>query len=240
MSQEPNFFSDFFFKNKGNLIHKWHHYFEIYERHFSRYRGKDINFLEVGIYHGGSLQFWKNYFGKGSRIYAIDVNPECKSMEGDNVKVFIGSQQDRSFLKSIKEQIPKLDVLLDDGGHTMRQQIVTYEEMYDHVKDDGVYMCEDIHTSYWRKYGGGYRRRGTFIEYSKSFIDYLHALYPTSSGMKVNAFARSTHSLHYYPGLLAIEKRNMDVPVHSMVGNPAVKQQPEPKRSLVSKLLGQP
>ena len=57
----------------------------------------------------------------------------------------------------------------------MLQQIVSFEELFDHVKPDGTYLCEDIHTSYWMNYGGGYKRRGSFIEYSKNFIDYIHA-----------------------------------------------------------------
>src|SRR4051812_30048572 len=125
MNENANFFEELFLANEDRLIHKWHHYFEIYERHFSKYRGKDITFLEIGIYHGGSLQFWTKYFGKGSKIYAIDINPECKKFENDQVKIFIGSQEDPVFLASVKAQIPQLDILLDDGGHTMRQQIVS-------------------------------------------------------------------------------------------------------------------
>jgi len=240
MSENSNFFEEYFFKNKGNLIHKWHHYFEIYERHFSKYRGKDITFLEIGIYHGGSLQFWTNYFGKGSKIYAIDINPECKKFENDQVKVFIGSQEDPAFLASVKAQVPQLDILLDDGGHTMRQQIVSFEELYSHVKPDGIYACEDTHTSYWRKYGGGYKRRGTFMEYSKSFIDYLHALYPTSRNVPKNDFARSAHSVHYYPGIVIIEKRPMKEPVDSQVGTPSIVEPVFPKRNLWKRLMGQP
>ncbi len=235
-----NLFSDIFFQNKGNLIHKWHHYFEVYERHFSRYKGKDVTILEIGLYHGGSLQFWRNYFGPNSKIYGVDINPECKTLEKDNVKVFIGSQEDRQFLRELKKQIGPLDILLDDGGHTMRQQIVTFEELYDHVKEDGVFACEDIHTSYWKKYGGGYKRKGTFIEYSKNFIDQLFALYPIKGAPKPTNVAQSTHSLHFYPGILVMEKRRMGVPVDSMTGVPAVMQQPEQKRGILKRILGQP
>lgn len=101
-----NQFAELFFNNKGNLIHKWHHYFEVYERHFNKYKGKDITFLEIGIYHGGSLQFWKSYFGPNSKIYAVDINPECKKLEQDNVKVFIGSQEDPTFWANVKNEFP--------------------------------------------------------------------------------------------------------------------------------------
>lgn len=240
MKETGNFFADMFFNNKGRRIHKWHHYFEIYERHFSRYRDKDVTFLEIGIYHGGSLQFWKSYFGKGSKIYAIDINPECKKFEDDNVKVFIGSQEDREFLRSVKAAIPKLDILLDDGGHTMRQQIVSFEELYSQVKDDGIYACEDTQTSYWRKYGGGHKRSGTFIEYAKNFVDQLHALYPIARSITPGEVARTTNSVHFYPGIVLLEKRKMEVPVDSMTGEPTIKDVIEPKRNLWKRLMGQP
>jgi len=54
---------EYFENNPGRLIHKWVHYFEIYERHLERFRGRDINMLEIGVSHGGSLQMWKHYFG---------------------------------------------------------------------------------------------------------------------------------------------------------------------------------
>ena len=47
-----------------------------------------------------------------------------------SIKIFVGSQSDRNFLRKIKSEIPKVDILIDDGGHTMEQQIVTFEEMY--------------------------------------------------------------------------------------------------------------
>ncbi len=234
-----NSLSEFFFSNKGNLINKWHHYFEIYDRHFSKYKGKDITLLEVGVFHGGSLQMWKNYFGANSKVYGIDINPECKKFEEGNTKIFIGSQEDRSFLRDVLKQIPKLDILIDDGGHTMRQQIVSFEEMYDHIKEDGIYLCEDIHTSYWKKYGGGYKRRGSFIEFSKKLIDYLYSLYPLKGAPPVNSFSKSTNSLHFYPGILVIEKRRMETPADSMTGSPTIKDFEEKKLNLFERLIGQ-
>jgi len=47
---------DLFYEHDENLIHKWDHYFEVYERYFSKYRGQKLNILEIGISHGGSIQ----------------------------------------------------------------------------------------------------------------------------------------------------------------------------------------
>lgn len=228
-----------FIKNEANLIHKWHHHFELYERHFNKYKGKDITFVEIGVFHGGSLQLWKKYFGPNARIYGVDINPECKVLEEGNVRILIGSQENREFLRRIQSEIGAIDILLDDGGHTMQQQIVTFEELYHAIKPEGIYACEDVHTSYWRKYGGGLRRKGTFIEYSKNWIDHLHFLYPLR-GLKANSFSKSTHSIHYYPGMVVLEKRQMQEPRDSMTGKPAIPQQPAKKRTWWKRLMGKP
>ena len=163
----------FFSNNQGRLLHKWKHYFEIYNRHFSKYRGTDVHIVEFGVSHGGSLHLWKDYFGANAKVFAIDINPNCKELEEDGIKIFIGDQQNRQFLRSLVKSIPRIDILIDDGGHTMKQQINTFEELFPHIDENGIYLCEDLHTSYWWKFGGGYKRKNTFIEYSKNFIDYI-------------------------------------------------------------------
>ena len=81
-----------------------------------------MNLLEVGISHGGSLQVWREYFGKDASIFAVDINAECKKFEDEKTKIFIGSQEDEVFLKQVTDALPPLDILSDDGGHTMNQQ----------------------------------------------------------------------------------------------------------------------
>ena len=211
----------YFRQNDKRLIHKWMHYFEVYDRHFSKYRNKEVVILEIGVSQGGSLQMWKEYFGDRAKIYGIDVNPKCKELEEENIKIFIGSQSDPKFLREVKKQIPPLDILIDDGGHTMVQQIVSFEELFSCIKDDGVYLCEDLHTSYWIKYGGGHKRRGTFIEYSKNFIDYLNAYHSKQRTLKVNEFTKSVFSIHYYDSIVVLEKRPMQPPRHEMTGTPS-------------------
>ena len=207
-----NDLAKYFTENTGKPIHKWKHYFEIYDRHFSRLRGTDVHIVEFGVSKGGSMQMWKEYFGPGARIYGIDIDPSCKEHEEDQVEIFIGDQANRQFLRSVAEEIPRIDILLDDGGHKMKQQIATFEELFPHIHENGVYLCEDLHTSYWQKYGGGYRKRGTFIEYSKNFIDQINAWHSKSGRLEVTDFTRSAYSLHYYDSILVIEKRPVEEP----------------------------
>ena len=175
--------------------------------------------MEFGVSQGGSLQMWKEYFGPKAKIFGIDINPNCKALEEDQVEILIGDQEDRSFLASVKERIPRIDILIDDGGHTMAQQINTFEVLFPSIDANGVYLCEDLHTSYWRKWGGGYERAGTFIEYSKSFIDLLHAWHSEDeAALAVTDFTKSAHALHYYDSILVIEKRPVEMPFHLKTG----------------------
>ena len=227
----------YFRENDKRLIHKWAHYFEVYDRHFSKYRNKKIVILEIGVWQGGSLQMWKNYFGKEAVIYGIDIDPRCKTLEEENVNILIGSQSDRNFLKMVKSEIPPVDILIDDGGHTMNQQIVSFEELFDHVKEDGIYLCEDLHTSYWIEYGGGFNRRGTFIEYSKNFIDQLNAFHSRQKGLPVNTFTKTVDSVHYYDSILVIEKRKKEKPYHEKTGHAAFPEAPPKKKKMGERII---
>ena len=109
-----------FKENKGGMIHKWIHFFEVYDRHFSRFRDTEVNIVEFGVSQGGSIQMRKDYFGSQAKIYGVDINPHCKTLEEEQVQIFIGDQEDRDFLRSLAKQIPKVDIFIDDGGHTMR------------------------------------------------------------------------------------------------------------------------
>jgi len=213
----------YFTENTGRLIHKWKHYFEIYDRHFSRFRDREVYVVEFGVSQGGSLQMWKEYFGPKAKIFGIDINPHCKKFEDEQVEILIGDQEDRVFLKSLIKKIPRIDILIDDGGHTMQQQINTFEELFPYADDNGVYLCEDLHTSYWPEWGGGYKKRGTFIEYSKNFIDFINAWHSVQKNkLRVTDFTRSAHSLHYYDSVLVIEKRAMEKPFHLKTGTATI------------------
>jgi hypothetical protein len=129
----------------GHGVWKWNHYFDIYHRYFKKFVGQKVSVLEIGIYSGGSLDMWRNYFGAGCEVYGIDVQEACKVYASDGKRIFIGDQADREFWLQFREQVPSLDIVIDDGGHRPEQQIVTLEETLAYLRPGGVYMCEDIH-----------------------------------------------------------------------------------------------
>src|SRR5262249_5273220 len=108
----------FLARAEGHGIWKWQHYFEVYDRFFRPFRGRPVHILEIGIYSRGSLELWRDYFGPEARIYGVDIQPECKVYESTGASIFIGDQADRDFWTDFKRDVPQLDIVIDDGGHT--------------------------------------------------------------------------------------------------------------------------
>lgn len=158
-------------------VHKWHHYFDIYCRHFERYRQRPIRMLEIGVFRGGSLRMWKEYFHPESLIVGIDIDKSCKAHEiaDRNVHVRIGSQADPTFLAAVNDEFGPFDIILDDGSHKTHHQIISFGALFrSALKDGGCYMVEDMHTNYWIKHVDSPE---TFIELSKQMVDMLHEPY---------------------------------------------------------------
>ena len=181
--------------------------------------------MEFGVSHGGSLQMWKHYFGAGARIVGVDIDPRCRELGEESIDIVIGDQSDRALYADLRARYPHVDIVIDDGGHFMAQQITTFEELYPHVQPHGVYLCEDLHTSYLPPFDGGLGRPGTFIERMKSQVDSLHgywsALEVADKALRVDDFTRSACALHFYDSVVVIEKRPMSPPRRSMTGTPS-------------------
>lgn len=212
-SSDVNPLEEFFRSNEARLIHKWTHYFDIYHRHLQAYRGKPVTIVEFGVSQGGSLLMWRDYFGPKARLIGVDINPACLDAAGDQIEIVIGDQEDREFLRSLAQRIGKVDVLIEDGGHTGPQQIATFEEFWPHIADGGVLLMEDLHTSYWPSYGGGRLREGTFIEYAKKLIDQQHAWHARKDpAFKVDRYTRSIRGMHCYDSIIVFDKGQVTRP----------------------------
>ena len=122
-------------------------YLDIYEKFFKHKREAVKNFVEIGVLNGASLRTWKDYF-PNANIFGIDINPECKNLEEDRIKIFIGDQNDDDFLKTIKTEIPQIDILIDDGSHITKHQIKTFNYLFDNINKGGFYAIEDLRNSY--------------------------------------------------------------------------------------------
>jgi cephalosporin hydroxylase len=196
----------YFLNNSQKLIHKWAHYFDIYERHLARFVNTSPTLLEIGVYQGGSLAMWKNFLGQGCQIAGIDINPDCIQHQAEGIDVFTGSQDDPEIINDVLKKYPQIDIVIDDGSHVMSHMIDTFNMLYHKVNPYGVYIVEDVHTCYWPEYGGGLKRNTTFMEFAKDKIDELNALH-TRGASPVSDFTRETDYITFYDSMVVFERR---------------------------------
>tara|TARA_Y100000816_G_scaffold5977_1_gene3630 strand:+ start:153 stop:917 length:765 start_codon:yes stop_codon:yes gene_type:complete len=175
-------------------------YFPVYDEIFEKYIGKKITFVEVGVFGGGSLFMWRNFFGKQARIIGIELNPEAKKWEKDGFEIFIGDQSDPDFWTDFYKQVGEVDILLDDGGHTYIQQIVTAEYALDNIKDGGVLAVEDTHTSYMDKFGD---KSIKFTNYISKMTDRINSRFGSFKNIKNN---KKVFSISVYESIVAFFK----------------------------------
>ncbi len=163
---------------------KWniHWYAQYYEQIFRELRRKPISLLEIGVggeanpeKGGNSLRMWRAYFPK-ARIYGIDIHDKTPHDER-RIKTFRGSQADPDFLDAVVREIGQIDVIIDDGSHINDHMILTFQHLFPHLADGGIYAVEDTQTSYWKEYGGNETDRrdsATAMGYFKSLVDGLN------------------------------------------------------------------
>lgn len=174
---------------------KYANFYDEYDFNFKDIRKRSgLRILEIGIQRGGSLATLKGYF-TDPIITGIDIDPACKQFEGNGVNIRIGSQDDKEFLLSVEKEFGPFDIIIDDGGHTMHQQLVTFETLYPLLNEEGIFVIEDTLTSYWSAFGGAYGKRETAIGLIKDLIDRIH--YASSDSHRVNPL----YALYYrlYP-----------------------------------------
>jgi hypothetical protein len=205
-----------FVGNEGQPIHKWHHYIPLYDRYFSRFRDSPVRFLEIGVWKGGSLQMWRKYFGENAIIYGIDSDPECAKLNGLSGQVRIGSQDDPDFLTHVIDEMGGVDVILDDGSHKTKHQIKSFKHLFPRMSRGGVYMVEDLHTSFWRGYGGGYGRQSNFFGFSSDLINDMHHWWHFNR-LKHPTLKDMCSGVHIHDSVAVFDKGAVYEPTHSMV-----------------------
>jgi hypothetical protein len=178
-----------------------------------------VRLLEIGVYRGGSLQMWRNYFGDMAIIYGIDIDQGCAAYDGNAVRVRIGSQADPTFIKKVVAEMGGIDVVVDDGSHVASHQAISFDNLFPLLDANGVYICEDTMTAYLRGYyEGGFRRSTTFIEKIKRVVDDLNADFHDRPPGIPNA-NRLIGGVHFYQGMVVIEKSVLPPPTHMKIPN---------------------
>jgi predicted O-methyltransferase YrrM len=194
-------------------------YTQVYDRWLAHAREQRMRMLEIGLYNGGSFRMWRDYL-PNTVLHGIDIDARTLAYQDEvaNSQVRLVDQGDPAALEAFVAELGgNYDFILDDGGHTMLQQIVSFEVLWPQVMPGGIYAIEDLGTSYYLDYGGGdLRDPNTALDYCKDLADAVnrdHALHAPGqvrtavSPIAMAKMRRDVASVHFHPGIALIVKK---------------------------------
>jgi len=134
-----------FDKYNSDKNSSFHNYCRQYENLMRDYRTKNISFLELGVLNGESVKIWREAFPNAKCIVGVDINQECKQYENPDKSIFIeiGDATNIEFIKYINEKYGPFDIILDDASHTNKDIILSFEQLFPLMSDNGLYIVED-------------------------------------------------------------------------------------------------
>jgi len=197
---------------------KWgsHWYTPHYEQHFAPLRHERVRVLELGVggygspepWGGGSLQMWRHYFPRGL-VFGLDIYDKS-TLDRPRMRTVLGDQSDGEFLTSLAERIGPLDIVIDDASHLSSDVITSFVTLFPHVRPGGLYVIEDLQTSYWPGWNGNRASLddpATSVGMLKSLIDGLHhqdivRVEPHEPSLT----ERTVTGIHFYHNLVFVEK----------------------------------
>tara|TARA_B100001248_G_C27390884_1_gene462291 strand:- start:637 stop:1503 length:867 start_codon:yes stop_codon:yes gene_type:complete len=201
---ENNELIQFYLNSNHNGMTKFIHYLHQYKEYFEQLRNQKgkVKILEIGVFSGGSLQLYENFFGKDNvEIIGIDIDNDCINFENKNTNIEIGDQRDEQFLNKIINKYGSFDLILDDGGHLFEQQKVSFEILFPILEYGGIYIVEDISYRFISY------ACGLITEYNEFKIDRL-------KGISVSAVQQNIMKIEILPNCIVFKKYGIeDVPI---------------------------
>ena len=107
--------------------------------------------------NGGSLEIWARYFPCAAVIAGCDIDPGCAQLafEDKRIAVVVGDANSDRTQARILEHSAEFDILIDDGSHTSSDIVKSFARYFPCLAENGFYIIEDLHCSYWREFEGG-------------------------------------------------------------------------------------
>lgn len=131
-------------------------------------------------------------------------------------QVRIGSQADAIFLQAVVKEMGGIDIVLDDGSHQMAHITDSLRVLFPQLNHGGIYLIEDLHTAYWRSFGGGYRTPHNFFHWLRRVVDDMHHWYH-GEGLKESLVSQDCSAIHIHDSIVVLEKEKTYPPTHSQV-----------------------
>jgi cyclopropane fatty-acyl-phospholipid synthase-like methyltransferase len=150
----------------------FHNFLNFYEGYLTEFREQEITLLEIGVKDGASVRMWREFFPR-ARIIGVDIDVNAKQHANERIVVEIADQGNLEQLSELARKYGPFDVVIDDGSHFWDHQITTLHALFPELKKGGVYILEDIDTSYIAgdEYANGSTE--TAMDYIKVLLDYI-------------------------------------------------------------------
>lgn len=120
--------------DKGTL----HSYIDFYDEQMTK--RSNVSVLEIGVEYGHSIAMWQEYFSN-SRVYGIDIKQNKLEFELDNF--ILGDATDPEVIRKNFAR-NKFDYVVDDGSHTIEDQVAAFDLIFPKMKNGGKYFIEDV------------------------------------------------------------------------------------------------
>lgn len=132
-------------------------YLKHYERFLEPRRGTTRKVLEIGVLKGASLRVWRDYF-PDSTVFGLDIHESALRVAAEGIHIHLVDQSDRERLETFARDHGPFDLIVEDGSHLWEHQINCLKWLLPHVRSGGVYIVEDLQTSYNSEYGSDTQR----------------------------------------------------------------------------------
>jgi SAM-dependent methyltransferase len=152
---------------------RWPSLAEVYHPYLQERRYNVKRVLEIGVETGGSLEMWAEFFPR-AQVFGVDRRKPKRKL-ASRTHLILGDQSDPEFRAKLASELDPLDLIVDDGSHQFDDQRETLLALWPVLRPGGVYIVEDVHTSYRaERFDGGIRKPGTFVEWAKGLFDDIH------------------------------------------------------------------
>ena len=181
-------------------------FIQLYEKYFEPFRYLKINILEIGVENGDSLRIWREYF-PNANICGIDIAK--KDFIIKNTDILMGDQSDPKFLKLLIDKYKNFDIVIDDGSHQSKHIIESFKYLFPHLNFNGLYVIEDLQTSYFPRYGGSrinLNKKNSSMNFIKSLTDSINYEKNNRPFFKKNNFEGIIKSIYFHQNIAFILK----------------------------------
>jgi hypothetical protein len=216
-------YKDSMLNKKRGQTQKSEVYYNAYTHMFSTFNNLDkLTILEIGVRGGGGLYTLKEHFPNAT-VIGLDIDVKCKQWEdiNENVHVRIGDQSNHDVLQTIINEFTTFDIVIDDGSHICSHQIKSFEFLFAKLNPGGMYIIEDLHTSYWKD----------FLNVTPSAIEYFKdlSMIPTKRWacsinrsvvepiQALNEIECNIDSVHFYDSICFINKVKYDIDLNKLI-----------------------